>query len=124
MRQFRLINQRTGNVVSARALEATNSLTRMRGLLGRATMVPDEALILRPASSIHTWFMRFAIDVIYLDKEMKVRKIVPRLAPFRLSWSPGAHCVIEMAAGALASQPVALADQLRLEPAELEAPAS
>ena len=73
--QYRITNARTGQVVAGRAELAQSPLKRMKGLLGKKGLAPDEAIILRPASSIHTVFMRFAIDVIYVDRDNKVVKV-------------------------------------------------
>lgn len=116
----RIVNSRTGETVADNAVLANNPLTRMRGLLGRKSLPAGEAIILRPASSIHTVFMLFAIDVIYLDRDDTVVKIVPRLAPFRFSAASGARSVIEMAAGGLSGVDLKVGDRLRIEAAETE----
>jgi uncharacterized membrane protein (UPF0127 family) len=56
-------------------------------------------VLLRPAASVHTWFMRFSIDVVFLDRELRVLKIVPRLSPWRVASGRGARAVLELAAG-------------------------
>ena len=77
-------------------------------------MGPREALILRPASSIHTWFMRFALDIIYLDKESRIVKVVRNLVPFRFSSAGKTVTVIEMAGGATAKLGLEQGDELIL----------
>src|ERR671922_1038887 len=57
--------------------------SRLRGLLGRRGLAPGEGLLIRPASSIHTFFMRFPIDVAFLDRDGVVVKVVPNLSPWR-----------------------------------------
>jgi uncharacterized protein len=71
----------------------------MRGLLGRSDLPRGEGVLLRPASSVHTWFMRFPIDVVFLDRELRVVKVVPQLAPWRVASGRGARAVLELAAG-------------------------
>ena len=117
--QYALKNERTGETVAGKAVLASSPLTRMKGLLGRKTLPRDEAIILRPASSIHTHFMRFALDVIYLDSEGEILKIVPNLVPFRFSAARRAHTVIEMVAGALSDKDLRVGDRL-LFTSELE----
>ena len=95
--RYQIVNSRTGEIVAEDALLAEQPLVRMKGLLGRASLPPGEAIILRPASSIHMMFMRFAIDVIYLDRNDMIVKLVPNLKPWRFSAARGAHTVIEMA---------------------------
>ncbi len=71
----------------------------MRGLLGRRDLPRGEGILLRPAASVHTWFMRFPIDVVFLDRELRVLKVVPGLGPWRMASGRGARAVLELAAG-------------------------
>ena len=71
----------------------------MRGLLGRKGLEPGTGLLIAKSGSIHTFFMRFPIDAVFLDKEMAVRRVVPGLRPFRIAWSFGSRSVLELAAG-------------------------
>jgi uncharacterized protein len=71
----------------------------MRGLLGRSGLEQGEGLLLRPASSIHTFFMRFPIDVVFLGSDGRVLKVVPELAPWRTASARGAKAVVELPAG-------------------------
>jgi uncharacterized membrane protein (UPF0127 family) len=73
--------------------------SRGRGLLGRSALAPQQGLLIRPCSSVHTFFMRFAIDVVYLDREWRVTKVAADLKPWRLSWGRGANMVLELPAG-------------------------
>jgi uncharacterized membrane protein (UPF0127 family) len=113
---YLITNSRTGQVVANPAVMASSPLTRMKGLLGRASMPANEAIILRPASSIHTLFMRFALDIIYLDRDNKVLKLVPDLVPYRFSAGSKAHTVLEMTSGATASMDLQRGDQFLFEP--------
>ena len=72
-----------GSTVCERCVLADTALMRMKGLLGRAALQGEEGILLRPASSVHTAFMRFPIDVIFLDKENRIAKIAPSLRPWR-----------------------------------------
>jgi uncharacterized protein len=74
----------------------------MRGLLGRASLAHGEAMLFRPAGSIHMFFMRFTIDVVFCDRELVVLEIVPSLRPWRMASRRGAKVVIELAEGAAA----------------------
>ena len=89
----------TGAVACERCIVADTSLTRMRGLLGRSALPREEGILLRPASSVHTWFMRFPIDVVFLDRELAVLRVVPRLGPWRAVARRRAAAVLELAAG-------------------------
>jgi uncharacterized membrane protein (UPF0127 family) len=89
-----------GRPALARVWRASSAWERMRGLLGRAPLAPDEALLIEPCSSVHTFGMRYPIDLAYLDGEGRVLRVVPRVAPLRVSARPGARATLEMAAGA------------------------
>jgi hypothetical protein len=103
-----------GRVVCARCVVAATPLTRMRGLLGRRRLDRDEGLLLRPASSVHTCFMRFAIDVVFLGEDLVVRKIVSGLRTWRAAGSRGARVVLELPAGASAERGLRVGEQLTL----------
>jgi uncharacterized protein len=75
-------------------------LARLRGLLGRAGLEPGEGLMIPRTSSIHMFFMRFPIDAVFLDKELRVRRIAAGLAPWRVAWKRGCKSVLELPAGA------------------------
>ncbi len=79
---------------------AATPLARMKGLLGRDGLEDDEAMLLKPASAIHTCFMRFAIDAVFLDADLRVLEIARCLKPWRLARARGARAVLELAAGA------------------------
>jgi uncharacterized protein len=89
----------TGQVVCARCVVADQFFVRARGLLGKASLESGEGLLLTRTSSVHTFFMRFAIDVVFLDQELLVLSVVPEARPFRLAWRRGAKYVLELAAG-------------------------
>lgn len=81
---------------------ATRLTDRMRGLLFRPPLHNGQAMLILPCSSVHTFGMRYAIDLIFLNKNWRIRKLVHMLKPCRIAWAPGAHMVVEMAAGTLA----------------------
>jgi uncharacterized membrane protein (UPF0127 family) len=91
-----------GTVVAQRCLLAVRPWTRLRGLLGRASLAPGEAMLFRPASSIHMFFMRFTIDAVFCDRDLVVLDVVPSLRPWRMASRRGAKVVIELAEGAAA----------------------
>src|ERR671933_501976 len=95
------ISLRTGDgrVVCERCVVADGMFTRMRGLLGRKGLDAGEGLLLRPAPSIHTFFMRFPIDVVFLGRDGTVLKIRANVRPWRLAGCRGAHATLELAAG-------------------------
>ena len=86
-------------VVLQRCWVASSPLARMRGLLGRSGLETGEGILLRPASSVHTFFMRFAIDVVFLGGEGEVLKVADRVPPWRTTAAKGARAVVELGAG-------------------------
>jgi uncharacterized protein len=88
-----------GTVVCERCLLAETPLARLRGLLGRSGLASGEGLLLRPAGSIHTVFMRFAIDAVFLDRADRVVKVAAALRPWRAAACRGARSVLELPAG-------------------------
>jgi uncharacterized protein len=94
------LTKHDGTVVCDRCALATRPLARMKGLLGRSSLEPGEGILLRPAGSIHMFFMRFAIDAIFCDSELVVIDVVRDLRPGKMAARKGAKVVIELAAGA------------------------
>ena len=88
-----------GRVVCEHLLVAARPLRRMRGLLGRKSLPAGEGILLRPAASVHTFFMRFPIDVVFLDKEDRVVGIETAVSPWRTAGRRGAKAVVELASG-------------------------
>ena len=79
---------------------ADNFLLRLRGLMGRGKLPENTGLLLVPCNSVHMCFMRFAIDVVYLDKDYKILKIVKKLRPWiGLSMCRKAWATLELNAG-------------------------
>jgi hypothetical protein len=99
MRPALTITDAEGNVICERCLVADRPHTRLRGLLGRSALAREEGLLLRPSPSIHTWFMRFPIDAVFLDADLRVIGVAPDLAPWRVAARRGARAVLELAAG-------------------------
>ena len=95
-----------------RCLLAETALTRMRGLLGRRELPSGEGILLRPASSVHMAFMRFAIDAVFLDRDLRVVKIAANLRPWRLAGARGAKPTLEIAAGEAARRGLSVGDRL------------
>ncbi|MHB8158866.1 MAG: DUF192 domain-containing protein [Desulfocucumaceae bacterium] len=97
-----LVNNQTGDVIADRAKIAGSFPGRLRGLLGKKTMSPGSALVLRPCRSIHTFFMKFYIDVIFLDRRGVVLHLIRSMPPSRLSpLVRGALTVVELPGGTI-----------------------
>jgi len=103
-----------GGVVCERCVVAESARSRSRGLLGRSELPAGEGILLRPASSIHMFFMRFAIDAVFLSRDLTVLKVVSDLGPWRMASRRRAHAVLELPAGACARRGVREGDRLEL----------
>ena len=90
---------RADGVVVCRARVATSFWSRLRGLLGTSGLPPGEGLLFPRTRSVHTHFMRFPIDVVFLDDDLRVVSIAPSLPPWRLASRKGAAATLELAAG-------------------------
>lgn len=92
----------SGVILAAEITVAKSFAGRLRGLLGRKGLPAGEALIIKPCCQIHTFFMRFAIDVIFLDRQRRVLKVVENMPPWRISGLvPEACLVVELPGGVL-----------------------
>ena len=95
---------------------ARSTRARMQGLLGRSGLPNGSGLLIDPCSSIHTWFMRFAIDVFFLDGQRTVVKVARNVGPFRMVLGGvGARAVIEVAAGWLTNDALAAGQRIVIE---------
>src|SRR5258708_2475024 len=101
---------RTDGVLVCTARVAGSFYSRLRGLLGRPQLAAGQGLLLQPEWSVHTFFMRFPIDVVFLDEYLTVLSVVQRLRPFRIASRRGAVATLELAAGEI--------ERLRLAPGE------
>lgn len=111
----RIVNETRGTLVAQDVQVADGVWSRFWGLMGRRRLPEGGGLLLKPSSSIHTAFMRFPIDVVFLDRELRVVKVVPEMKPFRVTMAfGGAHSALELNAGAAARAQVEADDQLVL----------
>ena len=110
------IERENGDVLCGRCLLADTPWTRLRGLLGRRRLSEDEGLLIRPAGSVHTLFMLFPIDVVFLDREDTVVKVVGGLRPWRLAAARRAKRTLELPAAAAARARLAVGERLVLVP--------
>jgi uncharacterized membrane protein (UPF0127 family) len=96
-----LVNQRTDDALAERVEIAVTRRDRRKGLLGRSGLEPSTALIIAPCFSIHTMFMRFDIDAVFVDDDGRAVKVVREMTPWRIAVDPTAHAVVELPAGSL-----------------------
>lgn len=116
--RYLLQNTRTEQALATRLELARTSWTRLRGLLGRSGLGDGEGIWLEPSSSIHTAFMRFPIDVIFVDRGHRVLRCVHALRPFRVAVARGTRSIVELPAGTLSDTDIRVGDVLELRPVE------
>ena len=107
-----LVNARTGHVVASTVEPAFTSATRRKGLLGRDGLPEGAAMVISRSNAVHTIGMRFAIDIIFVDRRGLVKKIAHGVPPLRLAACFTASTTIEMAAGSISPGTLAPGDVL------------
>ena len=108
----------TRKTVLGTAVEVADSgPKRNKGLLGRKSLAPGTGLWISPCEAVHTFWMQFPIDLVYLDRALRIRKIKRNVGPWRLSACFSAHSVIELAAGSVRGTQSEPGDQLEFSPA-------
>jgi uncharacterized membrane protein (UPF0127 family) len=118
-----VVNATSGQTLAERADVAATSWRRMRGLLGRPPLAPGQGLLIRPCQGVHTLGMAYPIDVVHLDRELVVRKVLRGLRPWRIGplvWR--ASIILELPAGV--ADGTSDGDRLTLEPLEPSPPPS
>lgn|ERR1039458_4140226 len=108
----------TRRTVLATCLEVANSGSRRsKGLLGRARLAPGGGLWILPCEAVHTFFMQFPIDLVYLDRKNRIRKIRNAVPPWRLSACLSAHSVLELVPGTVLDTQTQPGDLIEFSPA-------
>jgi uncharacterized membrane protein (UPF0127 family) len=116
-----LVNATKKTVVSDRCHFANSVFKRMVGLLNRKALGQGEGLLLDRCYGIHTIGMRFSIDVLFLDKELRVMRAVPALPPFRSCIVRQAVYVLELPVGAIQTSRTEAGDQIQMRAVGQEA---
>ncbi len=116
--QIRVRNRDRGTIVAEAADVADSSAKRRTGLLKHERPEPGAGLWIAPCEAVHSFGMRFAIDVVYLDRKKKVRKVRREMVPKRLSACLTAHSVLELPVGAIDASKTQAGDQLEFEKLE------
>jgi hypothetical protein len=107
-----LVNVRSGRVLASSLTGAFDSKTRRTGLLGRDRLDEGHALIIAPTNAVHTFFMRFPIDIAFVRKDGRVVGTRHAVKPWRIAGALRGHAAIELPAGALANSDTVRGDQL------------
>jgi len=116
--RWKISNLTRGTVLAESVETADRGATRRKGLLGRDGLASGEGLWIVPCESVHTIAMRFPIDIVYLDRKKRVRKVRSNVMPWRLSACLSAHSVVELAAGAVLVSKTQRDDQLEFSPVD------
>lgn len=118
MRRMRVENSSRGTVVAARAEMADGFVSRFFGLMGRREWTSSDGMVIEPCSSIHCFFMRMPIDVVFVDRDWRVLRTVEAIAPWRIGpMVRKTRRVVELPAGSLKGTGSEPGDQLVLAPA-------
>ena len=118
-RFLRVTNPARATVLATRLEVADSGPKRNKGLLGRDGLAAGEGLWIVPRESVHTFFMRFPIDLVYLDRKNIIRKVRSAVGPWRLSACLSAHSVLELPAGTIHDSQTQAGDSLEFLPASL-----
>jgi len=113
---MQLINERTRKPLARDVELADTRKTRRRGLLGRDHLGADAALMLVPCAAVHTAFMQFPIDVVFIDRDGCAVRTASRVRPWRIAVDVRARAVIELPAGRLDDCDLKRGDRLYLVP--------
>jgi len=116
--RLKISNLTRRTILAERAEVADRGATRRKGLLGRNGLGPGEGLWIVPCESVHTFGMGFAIDLVYIDRKQRVRKVRSGVRPWRLSACLSAHSVIELASGVVRDTQTKAGDMLQFSPAD------
>ena len=115
MSLLRVTNKTRGRMLADRADIADTSAKRRKGLLKHTGLASGEGLWIVPCEGVHTFFMKFTIDVVFLNKKRQVVKIRPNMGKRRIALNLRAHSVLELPAGTLDETGTRPGDQLELE---------
>ncbi len=116
--RLRIVNLTRQTELAASAEVAGHSAARNKGLLGRTSLPEGEGLWIIPCESVHTFFMKFPIDLAYIDRKFIVKKVRSNVGPWRISGCFSAYSVIELPAGTVSRTQTVAGDKLELSPAE------
>ncbi len=111
---MQVINQSKHSVVASEVKQARSLWSRFVGLMGRRGLAEGHGLLLEPASSIHTFFMRFPIDLVFIDRGGVVTKVAHDVRPFRVVMGRRSRSVLELSAGAAANAGIEAGDVLAI----------
>ncbi len=110
-----VLTREGGSVVCERCVVADRMFSRMKGLLGKRHLATGHGLLIRPAPSVHTFFMRFPIDIVFLSRRGEVMKVSADVGPWRVRSCRRAYAVLELPAGEAERRGIAMGDRIDAE---------
>jgi uncharacterized membrane protein (UPF0127 family) len=113
-RPYELRNTRTGRPIAQTVIAAFEPAARRKGLLGRNSFAKGSAMVIAPSNAIHTFWMRFAIDALFVRRDGVVVKVRRSIPPWRVAATLWAYAVIELPAGTLAADDASVGDVLTM----------
>jgi len=115
--RLQVLNLTRGTVLATGLEVANTGATRNKGLLGRKGLAPGEGLWIVTCESVHTFFMQFPIDLVYLDRNNRIKKVRSGVPPWRLSACLSAHSILELPSGTIRESQTQTGDTLEFAPA-------
>jgi uncharacterized membrane protein (UPF0127 family) len=116
--RMRILNVTRNTEVATSAEVASNGAKRAKGLLGRKGLERGEGMWIVPCEAVHTFFMQFPLDLIYLDRRNRVRKVKSHVVPWRLSLCLSAHSILELPLGTIRDSQTQVGDLVEIFPAD------
>lgn len=116
---WKIVNLTRHTILADCVEMASSGARRNKGLLGRDDLARGEGLWITPCEAVHTFFMRFSIDLVYLDRDKRVRKVRSHVTPWRMSACISAHSVVELASGTVCDTQTKPGDRLEFSPLAL-----
>lgn len=116
MSSLRVANETRGTILVEAGRVASNPISRMIGLLAQTGLDAGAGLLIAPCNSIHSFFMRFRFDAVFITRDGTVAHLIGDMAPWRVSklvW--GAHSVLELPSGVIAATATQVGDRLKIE---------
>lgn len=118
--RLHVANPTRGSVVATQLEVADSGPKRNKGLLGRKGLDAGGGLWIVPCESVHTFFMQFPIDLVYLDRKNVIKKVCESVPPWRLSLCLSAHSILELPSGTIRSTETRVGDTLEFSPAKTD----
>ncbi len=116
--RMQILNRTRNTELANKAEIACSGAKRTKGLLGRKGLAAGEGMWIVPCESVHTFGMQFSIDLVYLDRRYRVKKVKNAVPPWRISACFTAHSILELPAGAIRDSQTRPGDLIELIPAE------